>query len=36
MFVRDLGEGEELRLMEARHAELLFHLVQENEARLRA
>jgi ribosomal-protein-serine acetyltransferase len=36
MFVRRLGEGEELRLMAARHAELLFDLVQENEARLRA
>jgi ribosomal-protein-serine acetyltransferase len=36
MFVWQLDEGQELRLMEERHAELLFHLVQENEARLRA
>jgi ribosomal-protein-serine acetyltransferase len=35
MFVRELGEGDELRLLEARHADALFALVRENEARLR-
>lgn len=36
MFVWRLGDGQELRLMEERHAELLFQLVRENETRLRA
>jgi ribosomal-protein-serine acetyltransferase len=35
MFVRDLGGGEHLRLIETRDAEQLFRLVRENESRLR-